>query len=60
MRTYISLQIAAGLLAVIILSSCSFKVEAGYHGETGRDDRVISEGLYRKGITQERSDSQRY
>lgn len=60
MKTYITLQTLAGLLAALILSSCSFKVETGWHGETGRDDRVISEGLYRKGITQERSEGQRY
>ncbi len=60
MKTYIALQILAGLLAAAVLSSCSFKLEAGYHGQTGRDDRVISQGLYRQGITQERSDNQRY
>ena len=24
----------------VYLSACSFKLEMGYHGQTGRDDRV--------------------
>jgi len=27
-------------IAVAISTGCSFKLEFGYHGETGRDDRV--------------------
>ncbi len=36
-------KIAVGLILaiiVVITSGCSFKLEFGYHGETGRDDRV--------------------
>lgn len=32
------------LLALILtLSACSFKVETGWHGRTGRDDRTQTE-----------------
>ena len=44
----------------ISLSACSFKVETGWHGQTGRDDRVISQGLYPEGISQQRKADQRY
>lgn len=27
-------------IAAILFSGCSFKLEAGYHGKTGIDDRV--------------------
>lgn len=27
------------ILVVILLASCSFKVEAGYYGQTAKDDR---------------------
>jgi len=40
-------KIVFGMLTVIItalcMSACSFKVEFGYHGETGRDDRTQSQ-----------------
>lgn len=40
-------KVVYGLLTVIItalcMSACSFKVEFGYHGETGRDDRTQSQ-----------------
>lgn len=51
--------IALAILAVLI-SACSFKTEFGYHGETGRDDRVISQGLYLDGVSQKRVPGQRY
>ena len=28
------------VLSVIFLSGCSFQVEVGYHGQTGRDNRT--------------------
>lgn len=40
-----TLLISLGLWACIFLSACSFKVEFGYHGETGRDDRTQSQLL---------------
>jgi hypothetical protein len=43
-----------------ITSACSVKFEAGYHGQTGRDDRVISPTLYPDGISQKRGSDQRY
>lgn len=30
-------------LIIFWLAACSFKVEFGYHGETGRDDRTQSQ-----------------
>lgn len=55
------LIVSALLLALgISLSACSFKVETGWHGQTGRDDRVISQGLYPEGISQQRKADQRY
>jgi hypothetical protein len=44
----------------ISLSACSLKAEFGYHGQTGRDDRVISNSLYPEGISQQRKTEQRY
>lgn len=32
----------------ILLSSCSFKIEAGYHGETGVSDTVVSKEFVEK------------
>ena len=32
-----------GLIAVVWLSGCSFKVEAGYHGKTGVHDTTASD-----------------
>jgi len=43
-----------------MLTGCSFKVETGWHGQTGRDDRVISQGLYPEGVSQARKGDQRY
>lgn len=55
------LIVSALLLALgISLSACSFKVETGWHGQTGRDDRVISQGLYPEGVSQLRKTDQRY
>lgn len=31
-----------------LLSSCSFKIEAGYHGETGVSDTVVSKEFVEK------------
>lgn len=62
MLKYISLvliQIAI-FTAVLLLSACSLKFEAGYHGQTGRDDRVISPTLYPEGTDQKRQAGQRY
>lgn len=28
------------LVLIVSLSACSFKIETGYHGLTGRDDRT--------------------
>jgi len=28
------------LIVIVSLTSCSFKIETGYHGLTGRDDRT--------------------
>ncbi len=41
------LTIKACILALIIgaLSGCSFKLEAGYHGKTGRDDNTVTESF---------------
>ena len=44
----------------ISLSACSVKAEFGYHGQTGRDDRVISPTLYPEGVDQKRQAGQRY
>lgn len=42
----------ATLLLLVSLSACSFKIETGYHGLTGRDDRtqtqLITEREYKK------------
>jgi hypothetical protein len=57
MKVYLLLQL---LMLACALQACSFKFEAGYHGQTGRDDRVISQGLYPEGISQKRGNDQRY
>lgn len=31
------------IILMLGLTGCSFKVEMGYHGQTGRDDRVQTE-----------------
>lgn len=56
-RVYVLLQLA---MLACALQACSFKVETGWHGQTGRDDRVISQGLYPEGISQKRGADQRY
>lgn len=33
-------KIIAVILIAVGLSACSFKIETGYHGLTGRDDRT--------------------
>jgi hypothetical protein len=60
MKVYIALQVLTALLAIHLLTGCSFKVETGWHGQTGRDDRVISQGLYPEGVSQQRKTDQRY
>lgn len=37
-------------IIVVIVSGCSFKVEFGYHGETGRDDRVQTQLKHEKKV----------
>lgn len=62
-NTHTPAIIAGFVMAFIfacILSSCSFKVETGWHGTTGRDDRVISPGLYPENVSQMRDTKQRY
>lgn len=34
------IAIALGAIIIAILTGCSFKVEVGYHGQSGRDDRT--------------------
>ncbi len=36
---FIGMFIVAGTL-MCLMTGCSFKVETGWHGQTGRDDRV--------------------
>lgn len=33
-------KVIAVLILAVGLSACSFKIETGYHGLTGRDDRT--------------------
>ncbi len=33
-------SLVAGVLLSLTATGCSFKVETGWHGRTGRDDRV--------------------
>lgn len=42
--------VTATILAIVvaIITGCSFKVEFGYHGETGRDDRVQTQLKHEK------------
>ena len=42
---YVRLAIiwAASVLILINAAGCSFKVETGWHGQTGRDDRTQSQ-----------------
>lgn len=40
MRMGIALSLLLGLGVLCCLSACSFKIEAGYHGQSGRDDRT--------------------
>lgn len=43
MRTFWSVWSVAAVLSLgLVLSGCSFKVEVGYHGQTGTDDRQAS------------------
>ena len=34
------IALISSAIAAILFSGCSFKLEAGYHGRTGVDDRV--------------------
>lgn len=36
----VGLMLGLGLWVIIWMSACSFRVEMGYHGQTGRDDRI--------------------
>jgi len=36
----IALIVPIALIVIVSLTSCSFKIETGYHGLTGRDDRT--------------------
>lgn len=61
MRIALRLVVVFILVAIMAsISACSFKVETGWHGQTGRDDRVISPTLYPEGISQKRDSGQRY
>mgnify|MGYP000311167804 CR=1 FL=1 len=58
----LSAFVSGAILAVIVAIStgCSFRVETGWHGQTGRDDRVISPTLYPDDVDQRRDVKQRY
>lgn len=50
MDTYINLRATLTMLALstlitAYLTGCSFKVEVGYHGQSGRDDRTQTQLL---------------
>lgn len=34
------MSLVAGAVIAMTTSACSFQVEVGYHGQTGRDDRT--------------------
>lgn len=34
------MKVIAAIAVLIVVTGCSMKVEFGYHGETGRDDRT--------------------
>jgi hypothetical protein len=39
-----ALLISAVIYSLVYLCACSVKFEIGYHGETGRDDRTMTQG----------------
>jgi hypothetical protein len=39
----VGLAVCWVMAALVGLSGCSFKVETGWHGQTGRDDRTQSQ-----------------
>lgn len=52
MGIVMSLFGAICMVLLLGLSACSFKLEVGYHGQTGRDDRVQTELVNKKNQTQ--------
>jgi hypothetical protein len=37
---------ALALLLLCVLSACSVKLEVGYHGKSGLDDRTVTPSMY--------------
>lgn len=52
-RIGVMLGLLSWAVVAVVLTSCSFKLEMGYHGQTGRDDRVQTE------LLQERRDKEK-
>jgi len=45
MRVFLAVQFTAAVLAIVILSGCSFHVGFDYNGKTGIDNQTISPEL---------------